>query len=328
MLPAAAGAEPPPVRLVVPYGPGGPVELSGSVAANKLLRVMQTYAVPPPTDALARDAVNAIAIGLGVPAATERRASGRTLDAARHVARAPPDGRTLLFAGSETIVLYPGYRPSLPLDVERDLEPVALLAVMPLALAAHANGVPRTVREFVDRARSDPDRIDLGSAGDNTTTHVAGALFARMTGIRLVHVPYNGGVRAVNALIAGQLGVAFVPLPSALAARGSDRLRVLAVTTRERWPRWPDVPTVAEAGVPGFEASAWFGVFAPAGTPARELDGLHAALGAGFAEPATREAVRVFGLEPEALTRERFGARVREERRKWAEVFGSLRGQP
>jgi tripartite-type tricarboxylate transporter receptor subunit TctC len=143
-----------------------------------------------------------------------------------------------------------------------------------------------------------------------------------------VHVSYNGGVRAVNALIAGQLGVAIVPLPSALAARGSDRLRVLAVTTRNRVPQWPDVPTVAEAGVPGFEASAWFGVFAPAGTPARELDGLHAALGAWFAELATQEAVRLLGLEPEVLTRERFAARVREERRKWAEVFGSLRGQP
>jgi tripartite-type tricarboxylate transporter receptor subunit TctC len=323
----AAAAEPRPIRLVVPYGPGGPVELTGSVAASKLLRVMQTYAVPPPTDALAREAANAIGTGLAVHVTTERRASGRTLEAARHVAKSAPDGRTLLFSGSETIVLYPGYRPSLPLDPERELEPVALLAVMPLVLAAHAHAVPRSVPELVERARTDPERVDLGSAGDNTTSHVAGELFARMAGIRLVHVPYNGGTRALNALIAGQLGVAFVPLPSALAARGSDRLRVLAVASRNRLPRWPDVPTVAEAAVPDFEASAWFGVFAPAGTPARELHGLHAALGAYFAEPLTQSGVRALGLEPEPLSRERFVERVRQERRKWAEVFGGVRGR-
>jgi tripartite-type tricarboxylate transporter receptor subunit TctC len=323
---AAARATPEaPIVLVNSYPAGGPAELAGSAATNKMLKILHGFAAPSITDVLAERAGAAVSGAFEQAVRVQRRAQGRSIVGTRQVADAPPDGRTLLFTSSVRLVTHPRlYRlPYVPL---RDLVPVAALARMPVVVVAGPRG-PATLGDFLAAARAAPGALNYGSAGDFRTSHLAGELLRRRAAIEIVHVSYNGGNEALNGLLTGQVEVAFVPLPSVLPVLGSGRFRVLAIADPKRLETLPDVPAVSELGLGEFEAAKWFGLFAPAGTPAHVVEALNAAIVEAFTRTSSARLLQAYGLQAQHLTAAEFEERLRAEQRKWDPLIRSLKSR-
>lgn len=312
------------VKLVNPFPVTGPADIAGSTTVNKVLRVMQNHAAPPVTDVLAWHLRQTLSFALDKPVALERRSRWRTIEGHRYVAQAAPDGYTLLLAGNGTIIIHPQVVRDVAFQPLQDLTPVALMARMPMVLITAAGSNVRSVQQFVEQARAAPGRLHLGSSGDFTTAHLAGALFKSVTGTALEHVSYNGGAAAVRGVIAEQIEAAFVPLPAVLPYVGNARLRALGIADRERHPALPDVPTIGEAGVPGFEVSAWYGLFAPAGTPARVITHINARIAAELQSVRTRRLMVSQGLHAAHLPPDQFSELLRAENRRWAPLIDAL----
>jgi len=323
---AAAGAAYPEreIRLVNPFPPTGPMEIAGSIATNKILRVLQVYGAPSLTDTLAWRASRVLSAGLAQPVSVDRRARGRGIAGHRHVVQSAADGYTLIVSDTASLVIYPERTGDLGFDPVKDLAPVAMVAKMPMVLAAGAQSSAPDVARLIADARSAPRRINFGSAGDFTAAHLALESMRRAAGIELLHVAYNGGAGAVNAMIASQIGHAFVPLPAALPYAHSGALRLLALAARERFAGLPQLPTMEEAGVAGVDAVAWYGVFAPAGTPAQAIARLNTELVAGFNGEAARRQLLAQGLQPAALSAGEFAAALVRERARWAPLISAL----
>jgi tripartite-type tricarboxylate transporter receptor subunit TctC len=235
------------------------------------------------------------------------------------VAKSTPDGYTLLSAGPGSLIINPLIG-KVPYDTQRDFAPITLMARAPNVLVAHPSLPARSVKELIALARARPGAINYGSGGNGSTPHLSAALFAAMTGVTLTHVPYKGTAPATADLIGGQVQIAFLGIPAVLPHLKSGKLRALAVTGLRRSPELPDVPTVDESGVPGYEVSPWYGLLAPAGVPRAIVARLAVATANIVRTPEIREKLALQGAEAEGSTPQEYAAAIRADTATWVRV--------
>ncbi len=284
-----------PITMVIPFPPGGPTDLVARLLAQKMTAQM----------------------GQSVVVDNKPGANGNI--GGLFVSKAPADGYTLLY-NTSSITLSPALYKSMQYDVLRDLAPVALTAVVPLALVLNPAVAANSVQDFVAYAKGNPGRLSYGSAGNGNVTHLAAYQFVRAQGIEATHVPYRGSAPADVDLVAGQIQFMTDTINSVMPFVKDKRLKLLAVTTARRMSLFPDVPTLAETVMPGFEAGAWQGVMVPSGTPAAVVQRLNAEINKALQSPDMREKLAVQGAEPLGSTPEEYGAYVRKELARWASV--------
>lgn len=313
-----------PLTLVVPFPATGTADIYGVPRITKLLKVMQTLSTPSLTDSLALELGRLLTAALGQPVNFERHAKGRTLMGARYAARAKPDGYTLLLAGNPTITIYPSLYPNPPFDPLKDLAPVAALAGMPMALVTARANPAATVRQLIEHARFVPGQINYAVVGGGSTSHLTGELFRAMSGIDIMRVSYNGSTPALNAVVTHNVEFGFVPLTAVLPFLEGGKVRIVAITARERHPVVPQVPTIAESGVTGFDASGWFGVFAPARTSGAIISLLNYEINRALSEHLMQRSLVAQGLTSAVGTPEEFRALIEKDSARWARLLKNL----
>jgi len=284
-----------PITMVVPFPPGGPTDMVARLLAQKMSEQM----------------------GQSVVVDNKPGANGNI--GGLQVSRAAADGYTLLY-NTSSITLSPALYKSMQYDVLRDLAPVALTAVVPLALVVNPAVPANNVQEFVAYAKAHPGKLSYGSAGNGNVTHLAAYQFVKAQGIDATHVPYRGSAPADVDLVAGQIQFMTDTINSVMAFVKDRRMKLLAVTTGKRMSLFPDVPTLAETVMPGFEAGAWQGLMVPAGTPAAVVQRLNAEVNKALQNPELREKLAVQGAEPLGSTVDEYGAYLRKELARWAGV--------
>ena len=283
------------IRIVVPFAPGGIADFAARSVSQRLSE------------------------SLGVPVVVENRAGAAGIPGSDVVAKSAPDGNTVLITSiSHTINL--SVNKNMPYDTRRDFTSVMLIADAPNFLVAHPSLPVKSVKDLVALARARRGEITYASSGSGTSTHLSGELFKVLTKTDLVHVPYKGGGPAVSDLLGGHVLVMFATMPTVLQHARIGRLRGLAVTGGQRFPAAPEFPTVAEAGIPGYEVSGWTGMFVPAGTPKEAVGRLAAETSRILHAPKTREMFLVQGAEPGSRMLEDFAAFVEAEIVKWKKV--------
>jgi tripartite-type tricarboxylate transporter receptor subunit TctC len=284
-----------PIRVIVPFAPGGVADFA------------------------ARNVTTRLSESLGVAVIIENRGGAAGITGSDVVAKAPPDGYTVLITSiAHTINL--SVNKNLPFDTRRDFTPVTLIADSPNMLVIHPSLPARSVREFITVARARPGEITFGSSGSGTSPHLSGELFKVMTKTNLVHVPYKGGGPAVIDLMGGHIQAMFSTLPSSLPQIRAGRLRALGVTSERRFAGTPEIPTIAESGVPGYAISGWTGMFVPAGTPKEAVNRLYADTAKILGAPKTKELFLGQGAEPGNKPPAEFAAFVESEIVKWKKV--------
>jgi len=295
-VPAAAQYPNRPVRLIVPLSPGGFADVPTRMLAPKL------------SSAFGRQFV-----------IDNRPGAGGTIGA-HEVARAAPDGHTLLVVATPHVISAHLYK-TIPYDSLKDFAPIAMFGVGPYALVVNAQKIPAaSVRELIALAKAQPGKIDFASSGNGSAQHLVGALFNSMAKVELNHVPYKGSGPAMQDLLGGQVAVSFAGIPNVLSAVKSGKLRALAVTTPKRWSELPEVPTLAEAGVPGYEATLWLGLAAPAATPADIIARLHAETAKALQDTELQQMFRSAGVDATAMAPAEFAGFMRSEHEKWGRV--------
>jgi tripartite-type tricarboxylate transporter receptor subunit TctC len=237
------------------------------------------------------------------------------------VAKAPADGYTLGVGAAGALSANVSLYAQMPFDPVKDLQPVSMLAAIPFVIVGHPSLKARTLRELIAQAKAEPGKLAIGHGGNGTAMHLSAALFAQMADIKLVEVPYKGSGPAALDVLGGQLPLAVVDLPAALQQVKAGKLIAYAVTSPQRLPMLPDVPTVSEAGLAGYDSTGWFGVVAPAGTPAAIVARLNAEITAALNDPQIQASMRNLGVEPAPDKPEAFEAYIRSETRKWAKVI-------
>ena len=296
-LPAAAQTYPNrPIRLVVPSSPGGGTDITGRIVANKLSEQ------------------------LGQQVVVDNRAGAGTIIGIEIAAKAPPDGYTLLM-GLSTLAINPSMYAKLPYDALRDLAPISLAVLSPNILTVHPSVPAKTVKEFIALAKAKPGTITFGSAGQATSPHLSGELLKVLAKIDIVHVPFKGSGQSVISSISGEIAANFPSVPTAIPDIKAGTLRGLGVTMAKRTAALPDVPSIAEAGVPGYEATQWFGMLAPAGTPRPIIDRLNHEMVKLLKSPEVRDRLIADGTDPAPTTPEEFGAYIKSETEKWTKVI-------
>jgi tripartite-type tricarboxylate transporter receptor subunit TctC len=285
------------IKMIVPYPAGGTTDLLGRMVADQLKS------------------------GLNATCIVENKPGAGTVLGAEQVARSEPDGYTLLMATSTTLAINKTLYKKLPYDPVTDFTPIALLAGVPFALIVNPALPTKTLAEFIAYAKSKPGELAYGSAGNGSPQHLGAEMLRTAAGIDIRHVPYRGSVPAMLDIIAGHIPFMIVDLQPALQQIREGKVRVLGVTTPKRVAAAPDIPTLAEAGLPGFELVAWQGVVAPAGLPRPIVDRLAAQIAKLVADPATRDKLTALSLEPlTGSTPESFAAYVKTEVDRWAVV--------
>lgn len=286
---------------------------------SKLIRFVVPFPPAGATDILARWVAEKISPALGQQVVVENRAGAAGAVGTELVAKSTPDGYTILMATAAQSISETLYTKQ-PFSFARDLGPVALVARVPNVMEVHPSLPVRTVKEFISLAKSKPGQINFASSGAGTTLHMSGEMFKILAGVNIVHVPYKGSAPALTGILSGEASVMWDNLPPSMPFIKSGRLRAIAVTTATRYPGLPDVPTIAESGVPAYEASAWFGVVAPAGTPREIVARLNAEINRVVGLADMRERFAQQGAIPASGTPEEFGAFIRAEIAKWAKV--------
>jgi len=284
-----------PIRIVVGFAPGGPTDIYARLIGQKFTAAW------------------------GQPVIVDARPGASGTIGADLVAKSAPDGYTL-FLPSFSLAVNPSLYSKLPYDLLRDFAPVAMYASVGHILVVHPSLPARSVKELLALARKRPDGVIYASAGNGTASHLAGELFNMMTGLKLTHIPYKGMAPAQTDTIGGQVSMLFDSLSTSLPAIRSGRLRPLAVTTLNRQSSAPEIQTLAESGLPGFELGAWYGLLAPTGTPQDIIQRLYAEVTKGLREPDARERLKVLGAEPVDKNPRAFGEHLRAEMVKWAKV--------
>ena len=284
-----------PIQLIVPFPPGG-----GS-------------------DTFARPLAAKLTAQLGQQVVIDNRAGAAGTIGAAAVAKAPPDGYTLLLGAVHHTVAANVYK-ALPYDLERDLVPITGIAYVPDVLVMNPGVPAATLGEFIAYCKANPGKVNYGSSGVGTSRHLAGEIFNAMTGAAMVHVPYKGSGPANAALLAGEISVIFEGLGSSAPYLQSGKFRALGLAAARRSPAFPDIPTMAEAGLPGFESLSWYGLWAPAGTPRDLAARLQAEVARAFETPDMKEAWFRQGAEPGGESSEQFARYGRAEVEKWGKV--------
>ena len=283
------------------------------------LRVVVPYAAGGSTDVLARIVGQRLTERLGQQVVVDNRTGAGTIIATEIVARAAPDGYTLLMA-TPPLAVAPSLYAKLPFDPARDFAAVTNIAGTSNVLVVHPAVPAQSVKQLVALAKAQPGKLAYGSSGTGGASHLAMELFRSMAGIEIVHVPYKGGAVAVTDLLGGRLQLLFANLTTIQPHLKTGRARALAIGTAQRSPLAPDLPTVAEAGLAGYEANNWNGVVVPAGTPAAVVERLHREIVAVIAEPAMRERLLASAFEPIGDTPAQFARYLAAERVKWGKV--------
>ena len=285
-----------PVRFVIGFTPGGPSDILARAVGQKLAERWKQQVV------------------------VENRPGAGGNIAAAEVAKAAPDGHTWLLGNNSILATNAALYRSLPYDPVRDFAPVALVAVQPNILVVHPNLPVRSVGELVKYLKANPGSLNYGSSGAGAAAHLAAELFKTMAGVEMVHVPYKGAQPALTDLIAGQVQLMFATSASVLPYVKAGRLRALAVTTAQRSPSVPDLPTVAEAGLAGFEATTWHGVVVPAATPPLLIERMNVDLNAVLRESELRDRLSSLGAEVVVGTPREFADYIAQEIPKWTKV--------
>ena len=273
------------------------------------------------TDNVARVVAPEMAKQLGQPVVVDNRPGGALTIGIDAVAKSAPDGYTIGMGPVGALAITRHMVQHLPYDIERDLQPVALISSGYMLLAASPKAPFTNVRELIAYAKAHPGKLSNASSSNGSPGHVSGELFKYMTGTEIVHVPYKGGAAAIADLIAGNVQLMFESTNSIAPHVQNGRVRALAVTGAHRAHALPQVPTMIEAGVPGYEVTAWSGIIAPAGLPRPVLDRLNAAVNRTVVEPQTKERLEQMGSEGGGGTPEEFAALIRKDSAKWAEVI-------
>ena len=285
------------------------------------IELMVPFVAGGTTDTVARMMAQRFTDRLGQPAIVNNRPGGGSTIGTGMVAKAAPDGYTLLVTTFALAVN--GALQKLPYDAVKDFAPITEIAAIPLMLVVHPSLPVKSVKEFIEYSKAQSAGLDYATSGTGTSTHLAGELFKTMTGAKLVHVPFKGNAEVLNALLGGHVKVHFALTASTLQHVRAGTLRVLAVTTEQRLPDLPDVPTIAELGYPGYEISSWQGVFAPAGTPKDIIDKLNGEIVAMLKTPEVDARIRHEGAIPIGSSPEQWSVRFRNEVEKWAKVAKS-----
>ena len=284
-----------PIRMVAPFAPGGATDLLARVIGQKMTeRFGQSVLID------------------------NRTGAGGNIGA-ELVAKAAPDGYTLLLGGVPHAISMSLYK-KLGYDLTKDLAPVAMIATFPSAIVLHPSLPARSIKDLIGLAKSRPGQLNFGSAGNGSPNHLALELFNAMARVKMTHVPYKGTGQMVVDLVAGQLQLASMGFPAALQNVKAGKLRVIAVTSAARSPLLPDVPTVAETGLPGFDVTSWYGIFGPAALPHDVAAKLNADIGTMAAAPDVKERLAQLGAEPTKMSPDEFGRYVRAEVVRWSKV--------
>ena len=287
-----------PIRFVVPYAPGGPLDLIARAIGQKLTE----------------------ATGQAVVVDNKPGAGGNI--GADIVAKAAPDGYTIVMGAVATHAINPTLYPKIPYDPVKDFTPVAMVAVVPNVLVVNPALPVKSVKELIDFAKARPSYLNFASGSTGSTGHLAGELFNALAGVQMVHIPYKGGAPAMADLLAGQVQLMFDNLANALPQVKAGKLRALAVTTAQRSAFAPDLPTLAEAGVPGFDLTTWFGIFLPGNAPRDIVLRLNTEINKALNAPDMKDRLEKMGAEPPANnTPERFAAFIKVEFDKYARVI-------
>jgi tripartite-type tricarboxylate transporter receptor subunit TctC len=286
-----------PIRVVVTFPPGG--------SADAVVRLL----APRLSDKLGQQVV-----------VDNRPGAGGNIGLAL-VAKAPADGYTLGVGAAGALAANVSLYPQMPFDPLKDFKPVTMLAAIPFVIVGSPSLGAHTQRELIALARSQPGRLSMAHGGNGTAMHLTSQLFAQMADIKIPEVPYKGSGPAALDVLGGQVPLAVVDLPAALQHIRAGKLVAFAVTSPQRLPQLPDVPTVAEAGLAGYDSTGWFGLVAPAGTPAAVVSRLNAEVTAALNDEAIRSSLRTLGVEPAPSTAEAFEATIRSETAKWAKVI-------
>lgn len=299
-VPAAAGAYPSkPIRLIVPFPPGGGTDILSRLVATKLTEANQWTVVPD-----------------------NKPGAGGTIGITEAV-KAAPTGYDIVMGQKDNLVIGPWLYKNLPWDPTKDLTAVAHVAWTPVVIATSANSRFKTLADVVAAAKEKPGTITYGSPGNGTSIHLAGHLFEQAAGIKLSHIPYKGSNPALMDALAGNVDLLVSSLPSAMGQIKSGKLRPLAVTSAKRSSSAPDVPTVAESGFKGFDVSTWYGVLAPAGTPAAVVKTLNAEVNKLLAQADVQAAIRAQGAEAQAMTPAEFSSLLKNEYTQWKGIVES-----
>ena len=287
-----------PIKLIVPFGPGGFTDVVARILGQKLGQSMNTSFV-----------------------IENKPGAGSTIGTAE-VAKAAPDGYTLVMI-STTHTVSPAIYKSIPYDPIKSFTPVSKLVDSAYVLLAHPKVPANNVRELIALAKAQPDKLTYASSGNGSAQHLMGGMFESLAGVQMKHVPYRSSAGAANDLVAGVVDLSFAGVPNALAQVPAGRLKALAVTTPKRVPQLPDVPTLQEAGVSGYEGSVWLALLAPANTPREIVNKLNAELAKVMAQPDTRKALSDAGVEPSLSTPEALQAYMVSEMDRWGKVVKS-----
>jgi tripartite-type tricarboxylate transporter receptor subunit TctC len=292
-----------PIRMLIPFTPGGGADISGRLIAKALTERW------------------------GVQFVVDNRPGASTMIATEIVAKATPNGYTLLMS-TATHSINPSIFLKRPFDEIRDFTPIVLVSKAPNLIAVNPAAPVKSLRDFVAYAKANPGKINWGTGGHGTHQHMAVEMFRALAGIELTHVPYKGGVPAINDAISGQLMMASVSVPGLAPFVKAGRLRAIAVTSAKRSSLLPDVPTIAEQGYPGFDVNYWLGLMGPANMPPAIVRKINADTNAALQRPEVREQFLLQGAEPAGGTAEEFLALVKREIREWADVVKKVGIQP
>jgi len=299
--PAAAQTYPSrPITLVVPFPPGGSATIIARIIADKMSE------------------------GLGQQIVIDNRGGAGGSIAARQVAKSAPDGATLLLAFTGTLAVSPLIFANVGYDPRKDFAGIGLIGMAPSVLAVHPSVPARSVADLVGIAKAEPGKIQYGSPGIGTTNHLAGELLAAMTSIKITHIPYKGTGPAITDLLGGHIAMMFAPIPAAHGNVSAGALRALGVTSLKRSSLWPDIPTVAETGLPGFEVVQRSTLLAPAGTPRTIIERLNKELNAVLATDEVRRRLAVEGGEPVPGAPEEYAADIDREEMRWSKLVATI----
>ena len=318
------------LALAVVAAGGAPVQVLAAQPEfpHRPLRYIVAFTPGGASDLVARAVAPALTEYLGQQVVVDNRSGASGTIGAEVAAHATPDGHTLFACNIASLAVSPALYRNLRYDSERDFTPIGLIASNPNALSVHAGLPATTIAQFIALAKSRPGKLNYASAGVGTSPQLSMELFKMRAGIDIVHVPYKGVGTAIVDLIAGQVQAMFSTVPSVVGAVRTGKVRALGVTSVTRNPDLPDVPTVAESGMPGFEVISWQGLCTPAGVPKAALVRLRAALAAALARPDARKRLADQGFQPHPLTAEKFAAFIRAERAKWAKLVKDVGIEP
>ena len=291
---------------------------------DKVVRIINPYAPGGPSDTIVRMLADGLSQEFGQRVIVENKPGAGTVIGANLVAKAAPDGYTLLLATVAPLVVQPTISTSLPYDAHKDFAMVGMFATVPNLISVHPSVPVSSIAELIAYAAKNPGKLNYASAGAGTGPHLGGELFSRMAGVKLTHVPYAGAAPAVLGVLSGQVEISFVNITPQIPHVKAGKLRPLAIASSRRSSVFPDVPTAAEAGLPGYVSESWNGIVAPAGTPRAVINRLDKAMAKVMGSPKALELLASLGAEPTVMGPEEFAAYVKNDEKQLAPVIKAL----